>query len=249
MGKNWIAGATSNAHGQFAAKAKAAGKTTAAYAAEKADAPGRTGKQARLAKTLMGMHKSADGSVTMGAMTSKQGQDVAKGHRTNFTGKGQKDSGDPGGRSKSGYAYQAPAAGAGDYTRANAKNIGHAKDGGTVGSGGMKVHTEQRPVPGSGPESSGAKIRRGLDAMHKASGGMVVKSRMNKAGDGAGVGDDFGKKLKDSAIGKIGKAVDKAPGKALKAGKKFVGMASGGVVEDAASDRPSKTNRTFFNRD
>jgi hypothetical protein len=54
--KKWIAKATSNAHGQFAAKAKAAGKTTREFAAEKSDAPGRLGKQARLAQTLMGMH-------------------------------------------------------------------------------------------------------------------------------------------------------------------------------------------------
>jgi hypothetical protein len=54
--KKWIAGATSNAHGQFAAKAEKAGKSTAEFASEKSDAPGVLGKQARLAKTLMGMH-------------------------------------------------------------------------------------------------------------------------------------------------------------------------------------------------
>ena len=54
--KKWIKGATANAHGQFAAKAKKAGESTAAFAAEKADAPGKLGKQARLAQTLMGMH-------------------------------------------------------------------------------------------------------------------------------------------------------------------------------------------------
>ena len=54
--KKWIKGATANAHGQFAAKAKKAGKSTAEFAAEKSDAPGKLGKQARLAKTLMGMH-------------------------------------------------------------------------------------------------------------------------------------------------------------------------------------------------
>ena len=55
--KSWIAGATSNAHGQFAAKAKAAGETTREYADEKTTAPGKLGKQARLAKSLMGMKK------------------------------------------------------------------------------------------------------------------------------------------------------------------------------------------------
>lgn len=57
MAKKWIAKATSNAHGQFAAKAKAAGMSTHAYAEKEKGAPGKTGKQARLALTLMGMHK------------------------------------------------------------------------------------------------------------------------------------------------------------------------------------------------
>jgi len=53
--KKWIKGATANAHGQFAAKAKAAGETTREFAAEKEGASGKLGKQARLAETLMGM--------------------------------------------------------------------------------------------------------------------------------------------------------------------------------------------------
>lgn len=53
--KKWIAKATANAHGQFAAKAKRAGKTTREFAAEHASDSGKTGKQARLAETLMGM--------------------------------------------------------------------------------------------------------------------------------------------------------------------------------------------------
>lgn len=56
MAKNWIAGATKNAHGQFRKKAQAAGMSTRAYASKMAGAGGKTGKQARLAKTLMGMH-------------------------------------------------------------------------------------------------------------------------------------------------------------------------------------------------
>lgn len=56
MAKNWIARATSNAHGQFAAKAEKAGKSTAEFASEHAGDSGKLGKQARLAKTLMGMH-------------------------------------------------------------------------------------------------------------------------------------------------------------------------------------------------
>lgn len=55
--KNWIAGATKNSHGQFRAKAKRAGMSTRAYANKMAGASGTTGKQARLAKTLMGMNK------------------------------------------------------------------------------------------------------------------------------------------------------------------------------------------------
>jgi len=55
VAKKWIAGATSNAHGQFRKKAEAAGKTTREFAKEKEHAPGKTGEQARLAETLMGM--------------------------------------------------------------------------------------------------------------------------------------------------------------------------------------------------
>lgn len=53
--RKWIAKATANAHGQFAAKAKRAGKTTREFANEHAGDSGKTGKQARLAKTLMGV--------------------------------------------------------------------------------------------------------------------------------------------------------------------------------------------------
>ena len=53
---HWIAKATKNSHGQFRAKAKKAGMSTAAYARKEASAPGKTGKQARLDKTLMGLH-------------------------------------------------------------------------------------------------------------------------------------------------------------------------------------------------
>jgi hypothetical protein len=54
--RKWIKGAIKRP-GAFKAKAKAAGKSTAEFAREKADAPGRLGKQARLAETLMGMNK------------------------------------------------------------------------------------------------------------------------------------------------------------------------------------------------
>lgn len=55
--KFWISGATENAHGQFRKKAKAAGESTKEFASEHAGSPGKLGKQARLAETLMGEHK------------------------------------------------------------------------------------------------------------------------------------------------------------------------------------------------
>lgn len=58
MAKNFIADATKNAHGQFKAKAEKAGMTTREYAEKHKDAPGKLGKQARLALTLMGMNHS-----------------------------------------------------------------------------------------------------------------------------------------------------------------------------------------------
>ncbi len=54
--RKWIKKATAGAHGQFRAKAEAAGKTTKEFAKEKESAAGTLGKQARLAETLMGMH-------------------------------------------------------------------------------------------------------------------------------------------------------------------------------------------------
>lgn len=57
--KKWIKAATANAHGQFRAKAEAAGETTREFAKEKEDAPGKLGKEARLAETLMGMHHAS----------------------------------------------------------------------------------------------------------------------------------------------------------------------------------------------
>ena len=51
----WIKKATANAHGQFKAKAEAAGESTHAYAEKEKNASGKTGKQARLALTLMSM--------------------------------------------------------------------------------------------------------------------------------------------------------------------------------------------------
>jgi hypothetical protein len=49
----WMQSATKNAHGQFAAKAKAAGKSTKEFAEEHKHSKGKLGKQARLALALM----------------------------------------------------------------------------------------------------------------------------------------------------------------------------------------------------
>jgi len=56
--KRWISKAIKPSHkGEFRAKAEAAGETTREYANEHAGDSGKTGAQARLAKTLMGMSK------------------------------------------------------------------------------------------------------------------------------------------------------------------------------------------------
>lgn len=54
--KNWIAGAIRHPGSLRAAAAKA-GQSTKQYAAAHANDSGTTGKRARLAETLMGMHK------------------------------------------------------------------------------------------------------------------------------------------------------------------------------------------------
>lgn len=51
---SWIKGAVKHP-GAFTKKAEAAGKSVAEYAAEKKDAPGTLGKQARLAQTFRKM--------------------------------------------------------------------------------------------------------------------------------------------------------------------------------------------------
>jgi hypothetical protein len=59
MGIDFIQKATSKHPGLFRKKAEAAGESTAEYASQEADAPGKLGKEARLAKTLMGLHSIA----------------------------------------------------------------------------------------------------------------------------------------------------------------------------------------------
>lgn len=64
---NFIKGAVKPENkGKFKAKAQAAGKATAAFAKQKASAPGVLGKEARLATTLMGLKKAKGGSVKHG---------------------------------------------------------------------------------------------------------------------------------------------------------------------------------------
>lgn len=65
--KKFIQKATENAHGQFKAKAEAAGKSTKAFAEEKKGAPGKLGKQARLALALMGVSHKGDKKKTRSA--------------------------------------------------------------------------------------------------------------------------------------------------------------------------------------
>lgn len=61
--KKWIKAAIDPAHkGEFKAKAEAAGQSTLAYADKHASDAGKTGKQARLAKTLIGMHSGKKAS-------------------------------------------------------------------------------------------------------------------------------------------------------------------------------------------
>ena len=54
--RHFMAKAFANAHGQFKAKAKAAGESTREFAEEHKHSKGRTGQQARLA--LVGMRAS-----------------------------------------------------------------------------------------------------------------------------------------------------------------------------------------------
>ena len=56
MAEKWIQKAVKHP-GAFTKKAKAAGKSVAAFAKEKEHAPGTLGKQARLAQTLKGLKK------------------------------------------------------------------------------------------------------------------------------------------------------------------------------------------------
>lgn len=59
--RRWIQSALKPENsGKLKAKAEAAGKTTREFAAEHSGDSDKTGKQARLAETLMGMHHKTD---------------------------------------------------------------------------------------------------------------------------------------------------------------------------------------------
>ncbi len=55
--RHWEQRATANAHGQFRAKAQRAGMSTLSYAEKEAGAPGKLGRQARLAEVLIRSRK------------------------------------------------------------------------------------------------------------------------------------------------------------------------------------------------
>lgn len=69
----WIKSAINPAHkGEFRAKAEHAGESTHAYAEEKKSAPGKLGRQARLAMVLSGMkHGSDEGPKRVTAKTAR----------------------------------------------------------------------------------------------------------------------------------------------------------------------------------
>ncbi len=55
--RNWIAGAVKKHPGSFRRSAARAGETTREFSNEHEHDNGKIGKRARLAKTLMGLHK------------------------------------------------------------------------------------------------------------------------------------------------------------------------------------------------
>lgn len=60
--RNWIKSAIGHP-GALKTKAKAAGETTREFASQHASDSGKTGAQARLAETLMGMNKKPKGKL------------------------------------------------------------------------------------------------------------------------------------------------------------------------------------------
>lgn len=72
--KKWMKKAFANAHGQFKAKAKAAGETTGEFAHEHEHDSGKLGKQARLAEVGMESHKKKHHSKVGAMYGKKQGK-------------------------------------------------------------------------------------------------------------------------------------------------------------------------------
>lgn len=76
--KKWVKGVTEHMHkGLFKEKAEKAGESTGAYAREEEHAPGKLGKEARLAESLMAMHhahktKSASNKTIRHSMYGKE---------------------------------------------------------------------------------------------------------------------------------------------------------------------------------
>jgi hypothetical protein len=70
-GKNWMAGAVKpSRRGVFKAKAKRAGMSTAKFAKKERNAPGRLGKQARLAQTFSRFRNHVAGMKKAGKFKS-----------------------------------------------------------------------------------------------------------------------------------------------------------------------------------
>ncbi len=75
MVKKWIKSAINPEHkGDFKAKAEKAGEPTRQFADEHASDSGKLGKQARLAKALMGMHKKKK-PATKAMMAKRYGKE------------------------------------------------------------------------------------------------------------------------------------------------------------------------------
>lgn len=67
MAKKWIKKALAGSEGEhpFRKKAEEAGESTKEFAAEHANSKGKLGKEARLATTLMHMHKKSPSGKSM----------------------------------------------------------------------------------------------------------------------------------------------------------------------------------------
>lgn len=76
--KRWIKKATEHNKGKFGEKAEHAGKSTAEFASEHEHDSGKLGKEARLAKTLMGMKHKHKGLHVAAKMYGKKAMEERK---------------------------------------------------------------------------------------------------------------------------------------------------------------------------